>query len=325
MLHPFNTLAYNRMVRVLCEREKSGRIKVPDASSPIEIDEKAKLTFVVWADSQVSDYMYARESCLYSACLDIKNMSAPLDALVIAGDIAENGYKAEYDMTAYLLNGISGKFRNFITCPGNHDVRMRPYRRQMKRFISFCNSVTGNVKMPEDRYNFSCEINGYKFIVMGTDAATFEGAYISKKQLLWLDREIASTQDSGKPVFVINHQTLKKTNGLPHTWTGKGSWRGSVGWQSGKIRAVFEKYRNVIFITGHVHFGTDEHSYEDCGAFKAVSVQTVGAGNHGSTSDDTQGMVFSVYDDRIVVRARVFGDGKYVDKSISNAEFEIRI
>lgn len=324
MLHPFYNYAFKRMAKVLSDREKNGQLHIPDKATPIEIDENANLTFAVFGDSQVSNYMYARECCFYSACLDIKNMKKPLDALIIAGDIAENGMQCEYDMTSRILGGASNGFRNFIACPGNHDLRLRPYKRQRKRFTSFVSSVKSEIKMPQDSYSFSCEINGYKFIVMGSDFSTFEGAYISKKQLLWLDREIASTKDSAKPVFVINHQALKHTNGLPDTWLGKGNWRGSVGRQSDKVRAVFEKYNNVVFITGHLHFGLNEHTYQDCGSFKAISVQTVGAGNHGQTNDDCQGLVFSVYDDKIVVRARKFGEGKYFDESVTNYMFEIK-
>lgn len=324
MLHPFYMHAYKKMAKVLCERERNGLIHIPDKSTPIEIDENADLTFVVWGDSQVSNYMYARECCFYSACLDIKNMKTPLDALIIAGDIAENGMQCEYDTTSRILNECSGGFKNFLACPGNHDVRLRPYKKQRRRFTGFVNAVSSEIKMPRDSYSFSCEINGYKFIVMGTDFSTFEGSYISRKQLTWLDSEIAAS-DPGKPCFVINHQTLHSTNGLPHTWQGMGNWRGSIGWQSDRVKKVFEKHNNVVFITGHLHLGTGRHTFEDWGHFKAVSVPTVGAGNHGDAGTDCQGIVFSVYGSTVKGRARAFGDGKYMDKSIPNAEFTFKI
>ena len=325
MLHPFYLHAYNKMAKVLAERERNGEIQIPDKNTPIEIDENAKLTFAVFGDPQVSNYMYARQCCFYSALLDIKNMNSPLDALILAGDIAENGMKCEYDTASRILNEASSGFRIFLACPGNHDIRLRPYRKQLKKFSSFVNSVQSEIKMPEDSYSFTCEINGYKFIIMGSDFSTFEGSYISKKQRQWLEREIAQTQGEGKPVFIINHQALKKTNGLPNTWLGKGKWRGSIGWQSDKVRKIFEKFDNVVFITGHLHFGTAFHTFEDCGKFKAVSVPTVGANNHGQTSDLSQGLVFSVYDDKIIVRARKFGEGKFYDENTPNYMFEMKI
>lgn len=325
MLHLLSMYNYKKMAKVLCERERNGEIQIPDKETPIEIDKNANLTFVVFGDPQVSNYMYARQCCFYSACLDIGNMKEPLDALILAGDIAENGMQCEYDTVSRILSGISGNFTNFLACPGNHDVRLRPYRKQLRRFTSFVNSIDSEIASPTDSYSFSCEMNGYKFIVMGTDFSTFEGSYISKKQLMWLEREIASTQGTGKPVFVINHQALKRTHGLPDVWQGIGNWRGSIGWQSNKVRAVFEKFDNVIFITGHLHFGTYENTYQDCGKFKSISVQTVSANNHGKTNDLSQGMVFSVYDDRVVVRARKFGAGKYYDENTPNYKIEIKV
>lgn len=315
---------YNKMKEELERRIGVGEISIPDASTPIEVDPEAKLTFAVFGDSQVSNYMFARESCFWSACLDIKNMKSNLDALMIVGDIAENGLASEYMTTARMLNSISDKVDNFVLMPGNHDVRLRNYEKQHKRFRNFETSVKNAVVCDERHYYHSFEIKGYKFIVMGTDSATFEGAYISDEQIEWLDKEIASTKDSGKPVFVLNHQTLKKTNGLPYTWLGKGSWRGSIGNQSKKVLDVFEKYDNVIFITGHLHFGTCQHTYENYGTFKAISVPTVSASNHGEYNADSQGLVFSVYDNKMVVRSREFGNGKYSPDEVYNSEFTIR-
>ena len=306
------------------KRFDSGEYKAPSADDPIVVDENAKLTFVVWGDCQVSNYMFARECSFRTAVLDVGNIEGKLDALVICGDIAENGLRSEYMVTADLLNSISSKFEHFIGMPGNHDIRFRRYKRQLARFTAFLKNV-GGAALPQHNYSYSLKINGYSFIVMGADRSSFESAYISQRQLDWLDAELAEASKDGKPVFVFNHQTLKGMNGLPYTWMGKGKWRGSVGAQSDKIRAIFEKYGNVIFITGHLHFGTSRFAFEDSGRFKALSVQTVGAGNHGDCSYDAQGYVVSVYEDRIVMKARVFGEGRFVESTVPCSEITVRL
>lgn len=314
---------YERMVRdfrLLCE---SGKAPVPDERAPISPDPDAKLTFAVWGDPQIAYWSALRSMRFDSACRDLANMDAPLDALILAGDITETGQSVEFQMVGEILNTYAGAFRHFLCVPGNHDVRLRPYQKQMRVFNDFVRSVPGGVAGDDRQYFHAVRMRGYKFLLMGTDRATFEGAYISSRQLRWLDQQIA--QENGKPVFVVNHQTLKGLNGLPKTWLGKGNWRGSVGWDSDKLRAVFEKHRNVIFLTGHLHYGTSEYAYEDCGAFKSLSVPTVGVVNHGDLTDDAQGYVLSVYDDRIVARARVFGKGRYVDESVPNACITIPI
>ncbi len=301
----------------------NGKASEPDRFAPIEIDPQAKLTFAVWGDPQIAHWSALRSMRLDSACRDLANMSQPLDALILAGDITETGFADELRMVSEILNTYSGCFRHFLCVPGNHDIRLRSYHKQLAAFNDFIRSVPGGIAGGDSRYFHAVRMRGYKFLLMGSDRATFEGAYIGPRQLHWLDEQIA--EEKGKPVFVVNHQTLKGLNGLPLTWLGRGKWRGSVGWDSDKLRAVFEKHRNVIFLTGHLHYGTSAYAYEDCGAFKSLSVPTIGVVNHGDVTDDAQGYVLSVYDDRIVARARVFGEGRYVDGSVPNSTIEIPI
>lgn len=319
----FTEKAFNKMLSMLERMKKNGQAVIPDASSPIVKDPDANLTFAVFGDPQVSNYMFARQRCFYSACQDLKNTH--IDLLAIAGDIAENGFKCEYRMVSKILNEIAQNVDNFILVPGNHDVRMRFYKRQLSVFRDFIKNTVNGVQHTGEHYYFSKEINGYTFLMMGPDRSSFESAYISKKQLEWIDAEIGKATADGKPVFVINHQALNKHHGLPDVWEGLGNWRGGLGMQSDKLKAVFEKHNNVIFITGHLHYGTYEKTFEDCGSYKSLSVQTVGASNHGSYGEESQGYVISVYDDRIEMRARLFAGGEYVPEEIPNSKIIINL
>jgi phosphodiesterase/alkaline phosphatase D-like protein len=161
--------------------------------------------------------------------------------------------------------------------------------------------------------------------MLGADRSAFEASYLSERQLEWLKKELETEKDNNQPVFVFNHHPIKHTNGLPITFLGRGKWRGSVGNESDKLKSIFEKYNNVIYITGHLHYCTSQYTYEDCGAFKAVSLPTIGVINHGSFKSFTQGYVFEVFDRKIKARSRVFGDGKYTSSDISNSSFEIEL
>ncbi len=298
-------------------------IPSPSEKDPIILDGSAELNIIAWGDPQVSFVSPLRSSRLSGACRDLANMKGKADVLMLLGDICEFGKNAELRMAAGIIGGVSDKFENFLAVSGNHDIRVRHYKSQLRRFNGFIKSIDGGIAGSDEHYYFSTEINSYKFIMMGSDSPAFESSHISDEQIEWLDREIASC--GGKPVFVLNHQTLKRTNGLPVTWLGKGSWRGSVGESSDKIKAVFEKYKNIIFITGHLHYGVSKYNFEDYGSYKALSLPTVGVINHGSFSKNGQGYIISVYSDRIVIRARVFCEGEYVDKDILNAYVEFRI
>lgn len=313
------------MRRALNKKINSGEVTVPHSDSLPFFDEESLLNFAVWADPQVSNYMFAREASFQSAVNDIKNYTQPLDALILAGDITENGMKCEYRMVSDILNTISDKVKNYIIVPGNHDIRMRFYKKQMSVFADFLRSLKNGVCLNKDNYFTVTEINGYRFITLGADRSSFESAYIGKKQLKRLDKELAKANLTGKPVFVINHQTLNRHNGLPVTWQSHGNWRGGIGLQSRKIKNIFEKYSGIIFISGHLHYGTSVYTFDDRGKYKCLSVPTIGAGNHGTYSPDAQGYIISVYKDKIVMRARVFGRGEFVPETIANAAITISL
>lgn len=287
-------------------------------ASPIIKDENVKLTFAVWGDPQISCISPLRSARVYSAVKDIKN-AENIDALVLCGDITEYGAECEYKFVKRLLDGC-GVGRIFAVS-GNHDVRLRNHKKQLKRFQNFVKSLEGGDTDFGDSYYYTRDLNGCRFIMMGTDRSTFEAAYISDAQLQRLKNDILSAPE-GKPVFVFNHQTLKRTNGLPVTFLGKGKWRGSVGRESEKLKKVLSVRKNVFFITGHLHYCTSKYTYEDCGNFKALSVPTVGVVNHGDFKTMTQGYVISVYEDRVIMRSRIFGEGRYAPESVENAYIE---
>ncbi|HBL41568.1 MAG TPA: hypothetical protein DDY98_08465 [Ruminococcaceae bacterium] len=316
---------FRKMCSELERRKNNGRIPLPAVDEPIEKPSGSLFSFAVFGDPQVSNYMFARESCFYAACCDFCSMQKELDALVMVGDLTENGMKCEYRMVAKILNELSDKIGHFILTTGNHDIRLRPFQKQQKRFRTFVQSVQNGLPPQDGKYWYACDFDACRFLVMGADTGSFEGAYLSKKQLNWLDSELSQTEAQGKIAFVLNHQPLKKTHGLPQVWQSHDNRRGSVGNQSDALRAVFNKHKNVFFLTGHLHQGVCENSFEDYGAYKCLSVPTVGAGNHGSYGEDSQGYVVHVFRDRVEFHARLFGQGRNVPKNIANAHISVAL
>lgn len=314
---------YGRMEKGLQKIISNGKDTEGNDGLPIKKDNNALLTFAVWGDPQISFISPLRSARVYRAVRDLKNADS-LDALVLCGDITEYGAKCEYKFVKRLLDGLGGGVQRIFAVTGNHDIRLRNHKKQIKRFQNFILSLEkGDTDYGDSTY-YTRDINGCRFIMMGTDRATFEAAYISDTQLERLKKDILSAPE-GKPVFVFNHQTLKLTNGLPKTFLGKGKWRGSVGRESEKLKNVLSVRKNVFFITGHLHYCTSEYTYEDCGNFKALSVPTVGVINHGKFKTMTQGYVISVYGDKIVMRSRVFGEGKYAPESVPNSYIEVAL
>lgn len=273
----------------------------------------ANMTFVAWADSQLSNYMAKRYQFFDAACEDVSAVSGDVDALVIAGDIAENSLLCEYDyVTEHLKNA---NIENFILSVGNHDVRLRNYKRTVRVFTSLMNGLNKEVNsdLTIDKLHYSYDVNGYRFIVLGTDRTEFEESYINDAQLKWLDSELKSATTDGKPAFVVLHQTFKLTHGLPGTWNSPIDTAGSVGDQSDELYEIMNRYHNVFLITGHLHTGIGKYTYERLGNINSVNLPSLTINNKdGDCNDNGIGFMVEVYDNHVLFRARNFAKGEYL-------------
>ena len=287
----------------------------PVTTDPIQgCDENgANMTFVAWADSQLSNYMAKRYKYFDAACEDVSNAGNGVDALLIAGDIAENGLLCEYQYVTDHLK--DAKVDRFITAVGNHDVRLKIYKNTVKNFTRFNNILNENVgsDMTIDKLHYTYEIKGYKFIVLGTDRTEFEESYINDEQLSWLDSELQKATADGSPVFVMIHQTFKLTHGLPDTWNSPFDRAGSVGDQSEELYDIMNQYNNVFLISGHLHTGIGKYTYERHGKINSVNLPSLTINNKdGDCNDNGIGFMVEVYDSHILFRARNFAKGLYM-------------
>ncbi len=299
----------------------NGGLVAPSTAQPIEAKnpDDVKMVFATVADPQVSNYMFGRYQSFQEACMDLR--TGDFDAIVGVGDIAENGLAEEYRMVYDELKDIDTRF---IMASGNHDIRLRAYSQSVSRFTAFTNALNGEDAAPVKPYAdgklaYSEEVNGYKFIVLGSDKMVFEEAYISDAQLEWLDAELESA--NGKPVFVFAHQPLKLTHNLPNNWgNGTNKEAGSIGDQSDAIKAVLSEHAkggNVFFITGHLHAGFSQYSYQNIDGIHSFNVPAFSIENEdGDEGGNGSGLTYivEVYDDEIIFRARNCEKGEWLPK-----------
>lgn len=298
----------------------NGGLVTPSTADPIKAKDPddVKLVFATVADPQVSNYMFGRYQSFQEACIDLRNAETEFDAIVGIGDIAENGLLEEYQLVYNELYDLSDRF---IMAEGNHDIRLRLYSQSYGRFSNFTNSLNRDESMTENAYAegkfaYTETVNGYKFIVMGSDKTEFEESYISPEQLEWLDNELAT--EKGKPVFVVIHQPLKLTHNLPTTWgNGTNKQAGSVGDQNDEIKAILAKHADdstVILITGHLHAGFSQYSYEKIEGFHSFNVPSLAIENKdGEGRGNGAGLTYivEVYDDEVLFRARNCKTGEW--------------
>ena len=290
-----------------------GDVNPPATDDPITLSENSNLNFVLWGDTQVSSLYPSRCQRLANACTDLENSGITFDFLTIVGDIAENGMTEEYELVVDNLKRTSANA--YLWAEGNHDVRSRIYTQALSRFTSFENELNEakNTGFSADSYHYSYDVNGFKIIVLGTDKTVFEESWFSDEQLEWLDNELLEGTKDGLPVFVINHQPLAYTNGLPDTWGSPIDTAGSVGEQSDELFNIMNKYTNVFFVTGHLHTAFGEYLYEKMGNVHLVNVPSLTiSSKDGIYNEPGTGFIVSVTDTEVKFIARDFNLGKYI-------------
>lgn len=303
------------------------------------------IDFVLTGDTQVCDYMPEREANLISFAEDMNNSDIELDAFLIVGDIAENGMQQEYDRITSHIADFNVK--NFIMCTGNHDIRLRDFEQSKERFLGFMNNLNAEENAKDNVY-FKYEVNGYTFLSIASDKMEFEEAHISREQLQWLNIELKEATKEGKPVFVLCHQSLAESHGLPNTWgsanSGAGDetlptyerkddydFTGSIGEHSNDIYDIISKYENVFFLTGHLHTGFGKYTYQTINEennVQGINVPSVGIDNKdGVYNNPGTGLFVEVTDSEVIFYARDFANGKFLttdDWSKAVMKFDIQ-
>lgn len=279
--------------------------------------ENVKLTFATVSDTHFTESPL-RVFMMQLGLNDMQEADYTLDALVHAGDITDHGYAEQWDKVAEAFSAYNPA-KNIILAEGNHDTWSEDaegndsFEIAKQNFIEYNKKISGR---EIDNVYYSTEINGYTFIVLGSEDDGTD-AYVSDAQLAWLETEMAEKYEDGKPIFIVFHQPLNLTHGLPETW-GDDDYdelTGGIGEQSDKVEEILQKYKNVFYISGHIHNGIgDKYTSEKLG-YKSVETH----GNITSVNLPSYmymglrgqimsglGFVFEVYEDEVVIRARSY-------------------
>ncbi len=285
---------------------------------PISFENKnaVKLSFAVIADTHLPDRESAEKN-LENAFLDILSAEDKADALLLVGDIADYGLKKEYERFFRVFLKYKNELKLLVTM-GNHDARF--FFRTASRTVNSNIERLLDIKLDSKPY-YSYEIKGYRFIVICTEKAVLEKAYISAAQIEFLDKELKAASDTGKPCFVMCHQPFAFTHGLPEVWK-----TGDMGEQNDEVRAVMEKYKNVFFINGHLHSGVCSYVEEVLNSERnviSVNIPCYRKENNFGITDAGVGYLCEVYEDKIVFRARNFLIGKNVSGDFSRLEYKV--
>ncbi|MBQ9945302.1 MAG: metallophosphoesterase [Clostridia bacterium] len=313
---PFFLAKYEKQFRAMNPKYDVVYELSTDEPIVFENSENVKLSFAAIADTHLPDRESAEKN-LENAFKDVLNSKERIDALLLAGDIADYGLKKEYERFFRVFLKYMDRLKLFVTM-GNHDARFF-FRTASKTINSNIEKMLG-IELNEKTY-YSYEINGYTFIVICTEKAVLEKAYISPDQIAFLDKELKRATENGKPCFVMCHQPFAFTHGLPEVWK-----TGDMGEQNDEVRAVMEKYKNVFFINGHLHGGVCDYVEEVLNKENNVvslSIPGYRKENNFGMTDAGVGYLCEVYDNKVIFRARNFLTGKNVTGDYTRFEYDI--
>ena len=176
-----------------------------------------------------------------------------VDAVVFSGDLTDEG-----SMTAYAAFGatVSNVLRDetqalALAAVASHDGNFYAKGDSLGMFTQ----VTG--QQPD----YHTVINGYHFIVVS--ACADENAHYLPQQVEWLDQELAAAVADApdKPVFVFQHEHITDTVFGSYTYEG---------WGVTYFTEVLEKYPQVVDISGHSHYPSNDPRSIWQGTFTAI-------------------------------------------------------
>ena len=264
-----------------------------------------KYKFAVVTDLHITPGRPAHASHLKQALKDMQGYGG-LSAIFTVGDNTDRGKPEEYDLLLSIVEE-AGELPPIYYAMGNHDmVYNGTYDSQVALFAQ----RTG---MPGAYY--SADLQGTRFIVLGSDAAVGEGV-IYRRQLDWLKAELQKT-DKDIPVFLFLHQPLIETvsGSLASVDKEIQDWYG-VADAATEIRAILKEYPNAVLFTGHTHWTLESLQPFLPGKGKDANFMNGASVGYLWTDEDTstggsEGLYVEVYEDYILIRGREFVQGKW--------------
>lgn len=278
------------------------------------------LDFAVISDVHMTDE-YLRRMVLESGLDDMTNAVNKPDALVIAGDMTDDGIESDYENLSKAFSGYNPS-ENILLALGNHDTwtdKDDRYEPVKENFLKYSKEIADR-NLTECYY--STEINGYTFIVMASEG-THVAAYISPAQLEWLRAEMDKAAEKELPIFVISHWPVAFTHGLPESFGEEEPepMDGSFGDQNAEVEAILKDYENVFLISGHIHNGLVNEekselygyaSVESYGSLHSINLPSFMYPTSRGNFMNGSGYSIEVYKNEVAIRARNFISGTWL-------------
>ncbi|MEU8204229.1 phosphodiesterase [Streptosporangium sp. NPDC049046] len=159
----------------------------------------------------------------------LENLPGPLDAVVVTGDIADNGLIEEYEIARELLTTRHPT----IVCPGNHDARP-----------AFRKALLGLDEGGNGPVNQVLRLNGLTVALCDSSVPGRPEGFLEDETITWLNGVLAEAPDT--PALVGMHHPPVSL-GIPYV-------DGIRLRNPERLEAVVRRHPQVVsVITGHAH------------------------------------------------------------------------
>lgn len=248
---------------------------LPDLSNKNFDASNIVLSFGALSDVHINETNKDGEEKFKSAILRLiaeakKDDADGIDALAIAGDIADKGKLSEVKTFANVVKNYFPN-KNVMLTTGNHDisgVHMQDYYNAMGAEY-FANDVDNDIASGSRH----CVVNGYHFIFI-EPAKYGNNCPYAEQTIEWLDKtlENITKENPNAYIFVFTHPMIYETC--------YGSELGAY-WYTTYLTTTLEKYSQVMTFGGHLHFPiNDERSIMQtkftslgCGSVRYLAIE----------------------------------------------------
>lgn len=273
---------------------------------------EADISFAIISDVHLNG-SNERTARLSKFLEDVKIASPEAKAVLVAGDLTDNGSEAEFEAYWNIIKNNTPDGTTVLSAMGNHDARgdfmsgaseETRWEFAKERYLTGLNNYLGT-NFTDTYYHM--EIGGYDFIVLNTENADKDTATISPEQQEWFKNKLDSISKAkpGSPIFVMLHQPLTATH------PGTTALESTVGASGKAIKAIVADYPQVIFMSGHIHNGVGYSDIINDGKGIFLDLPSIYANGTGNTSV-TLAYYVSVHDNIVRFRVRDFQTGAWL-------------
>ncbi len=279
-------------------------------------EENCRLNVSMISDTHIEKNEILRKAFLKTGLRNMGRAKVQVDAILIDGDLTN--YADEDSLAIYydIISKYAPSTAKVITVAGNHDIGHAGDRdvtditreEALANVIKYHNSYYGDNTTAN---YYAMDINGYRFIILGdevVDGGHWDAVSMTDEQLQFLDDQLAEGTKEGKPVFVCCHWPFDGVNGEDTIWDGSGTEPHEDPY---RMLSILEKYKNVFYISGHMHGGVrctkvaDKYNMpmaEKVNGVTYLNLPTFGIVNwYGITWSGT-GAQLEVYDGKVIFR-----------------------